>query len=96
MYIFRVHCLISYFQVPFAEAIKAAYPYFLLGSVGLITDAKQAEAILQDGKADVVFLARELLRRVDFPLIAAQELGVSVQPAHQYERAWPRMLLPKL
>jgi len=83
-------------QVPFAEAIKAAYPNFLLGSVGLITDAKQAESILQSGKADVVFLARELLRRVDFPLTAAQELGVSVQPAHQYERAWSRMLLPKL
>ena len=82
-------------QVPFSEAIKAAYPNALVGSVGLITDAKQAEAILQDGKADVVSLARELLRRVDFPLIAAQELGVSLQPAHQYERAWSRMLSPK-
>ena len=81
-------------QVPFAVAIKAAYPNFLLGSVELDTDAKQAETILRDGKVDIVFLARELLRRVDFPLIAAQELGIRVQPAHQYEQAWSRTLLP--
>jgi 2,4-dienoyl-CoA reductase-like NADH-dependent reductase (Old Yellow Enzyme family) len=58
----------------------------------MITDPKQAEEILQEGKADVVFLARELLRRVDFPLIAAHELGAVVKPANQYELAWSAML----
>ncbi|KDN40655.1 hypothetical protein RSAG8_07984, partial [Rhizoctonia solani AG-8 WAC10335] len=39
-------------------------------------------------------LARELLRHVDFPIYAAQELGVVVKPANQYERAWTRMMKP--
>jgi 2,4-dienoyl-CoA reductase-like NADH-dependent reductase (Old Yellow Enzyme family) len=80
------------YQVPFAAAVKQVQPDLLLGSVGLITDPKQAETILKEGKADVVFMARELLRRVDFPLIAAEELGAVVKPADQYERAWTRML----
>jgi 2,4-dienoyl-CoA reductase-like NADH-dependent reductase (Old Yellow Enzyme family) len=58
----------------------------------MITSPIQAEEILQEGKADVVFLARELLRRVDFPLIAADELGVAVKPANQYSLAWRHML----
>jgi 2,4-dienoyl-CoA reductase-like NADH-dependent reductase (Old Yellow Enzyme family) len=60
--------------------------------VGVITSSTQAEGILQEGKADAVFLARELLRRVDFPLIAADELGVAVKPANQYALAWRHML----
>lgn len=43
----------------------------------------------------MVFLARELLRHADFPLYAAQELGVALKPANQYERGWTRMLTPK-
>lgn len=58
----------------------------------MITDPKQAEAILQEGKADVVYMARELLRNVDFPLIAATELGAVVKPANQYTWAWMGML----
>lgn len=64
-------------------------------AVGLITDPQQAESYLQEGKADVVRLARGLLRDPNFPLRAAQELGVSVKAANQYERAWTRMLVPK-
>ncbi|KZP31118.1 FMN-linked oxidoreductase [Athelia psychrophila] len=83
------------YQVPFAAHLKAALPGLKVGSVGLITDARQAEAILKEGKADVVFLARELLRDPHWPMRAAQELGVAVKAANQYERAWTRMLHPK-
>ncbi|KAF8713313.1 NADH flavin oxidoreductase, partial [Rhizoctonia solani] len=83
------------YQVPFAESIKQAIPELIVGSVGLITTPQQAEEILCEGKADVVMLGRELLRHVDFPIYAAQELGVVVKPANQYERAWTRMMKPK-
>ncbi|CAE6490053.1 unnamed protein product [Rhizoctonia solani] len=83
------------YQVPFAKQIKGSVPNLSIGSVGLITDPRQSEEILQSGSADVLFYARELLRHVDFPLFAAQELGVAVKPADQYERAWGRMLTPK-
>jgi len=82
------------YQVPFAEALKKAYPDFPVGSVGMITEPKQAEAILKEGKADVVFLARELLRTPHWPLVAAQELNYAIKPANQYERAWMKMLTP--
>jgi len=80
------------YQVPLAEHIKKALPNLLIGTVGLITDPQQAEGYLKSGKADAVLLARELLRHVDWPLYAAQELGVAVKPANQYERSWTRML----
>lgn len=66
-----------------------------MGTVGLITSAKDAESYLQEGKADVIFLARELLRNPHWPLYAAQELNVAVKPANQYERAWMTVLTPK-
>lgn len=78
------------YQVPFSEVLKG--DQLTTGTVGLITTPKQAEEILQKGQADVIFLARELLRHVDWPLYAAQELGVVVKPPVQYERAWTRML----
>lgn len=62
-----------------------------VGCVGLITEAKQANDILDKDEADVIFLARELLRHADFPLACAQDLNVAVQAAPQYERAWTRM-----
>jgi len=81
-------------KVPFAESLKkeAQLANGVVGAVGLITTPEQAEEILQAGKADVIFLARELLRRADWPLYAAEKLGVIVKPANQYERAWTRML----
>ncbi|CAE6423814.1 unnamed protein product [Rhizoctonia solani] len=84
------------YQVQFAARIKKEIPSLLVGAVGLITQPQQAEDILQQGKADVVLMARELLRNVDFPLKAAEALGVSVKPANQYELAWRRMTAPKL
>ncbi|THH33155.1 hypothetical protein EUX98_g1062 [Antrodiella citrinella] len=80
------------YQVPYAEAIKKAYPSLLVGAVGLITDGKQAESYLQEGKTDVIFLARALLANPHWALQAAEDLGVAVKPANQYERGWPSML----
>ncbi len=76
------------YQVPFAEKIKKEAG-ILTGAVGLITNAQQAERILQNGQADMVFLAREALRDPYFPLHAAQQLGDEVVWPVQYERAKP-------
>lgn len=75
------------YQVPFAEQIKKQVNV-LTGAVGLITGAKQAEEILQTGKADLIFIARESLRNAYFPLTAAHELeDKDVKWPVQYERA---------
>ena len=77
------------YQTPFAERIRreAKIP---TGAVGMITGAEQAEHILRTNQADVVLLARELLRQPYWPLEAASELGdVTSWPA-QYLRAAPR------
>ncbi|RYF19722.1 MAG: NADPH dehydrogenase NamA [Flavobacteriales bacterium] len=77
------------YQVQFAEAVKNETEV-TTGAVGLITEAQQAEEILQAGKADLIFLARQLLRDPYFPLHAARELGDDIKWASQYERAKPR------
>lgn len=77
------------YQVPFAERIKRETG-MMTGAVGLITTAEQAETILADGQADLVLLARELLRDPYFPLHAAHELGEDIPWPVQYERAKPR------
>ncbi|KAI0652018.1 FMN-linked oxidoreductase [Trametes meyenii] len=82
------------YQVPFAEELKKAHPDIPIGAVGLITEPEQAESYLREGKADVVFLARELLRNPHWPISAAQKLGVAVKVANQYERAFATLLTP--
>jgi 2,4-dienoyl-CoA reductase-like NADH-dependent reductase (Old Yellow Enzyme family) len=74
------------YQVEFAERIRreAGIP---TGAVGLITEPRQAEEIVSSGKADVVILARELLRDPYWPLRAAKVLGASVKWPDQYLRA---------
>jgi 2,4-dienoyl-CoA reductase-like NADH-dependent reductase (Old Yellow Enzyme family) len=73
------------YQVPFAHAVRqTGVP---TGAVGLITEPQQAEAVLAEGKADVVLLARELLRDPHWPLRAARELGDDIAWPKQYERA---------
>lgn len=74
------------YQVPFAERIKKEAE-ILTGAVGLITGAKQAEEILEKGKADLILIARESLRDPQFPLTAAQELKEDITWPSQYERA---------
>ncbi|MBZ8135409.1 NADH:flavin oxidoreductase/NADH oxidase [Afifella sp. IM 167] len=63
------------YQVPFAEAVKKEAG-ILTQAVGLITEPQHAEAILQEGKADLIALARELLADPNWPFRAAQELGL--------------------
>lgn len=77
------------YQVHFASAIKKE-AQISTGAVGLITGAQQAETILQNGEADLIFIAREFLRDPYFPLHAAFELGDDVKWPSQYERAKPR------
>lgn len=77
------------YQVVFAERVKKE-ANMASGAVGLITSAQQAEAILAEGRADLVLLAREFLRDPYFPLHAAQALGDDLTWPVQYERAKPR------
>lgn len=74
------------YQVPFAEKIKKEVG-IITAAVGLITTAQQAEEILKDEKADLIIMARQLLREPYFPLHAAKQLGVDLPWPLQYERA---------
>ena len=58
------------------------------GAVGLITEAEQAEAILRSGRADVVLLARQMLRDPYWPIHAATALGDPSPVPVQYLRAF--------
>jgi NADPH2 dehydrogenase len=75
------------YQVNYAEKIKheADIP---TGAVGLITNPLHAEEILQNDRADLILLARELLRDPYWPRTAAKELGVKIAGPKQYERGW--------
>lgn len=75
------------YQVKFAEKIKeqANIP---TGAVGLITTGLQAEEILQNERADLIFIARELLRDAYFPRTAAAQLGEEISAPVQYDRGW--------
>jgi 2,4-dienoyl-CoA reductase-like NADH-dependent reductase (Old Yellow Enzyme family) len=74
------------YQVPLAERVRAGAGV-RTGAVGLITDARQANEIICAGRADVVILARQMLREPYFALHAAKELGVTIPWPKQYERA---------
>lgn len=74
------------YQLPFASRIKKETG-MLTGTVGLITDALQAETILVNGDADMIIMARELLRNPYFPLQAAHVLKAETVWPVQYERA---------
>jgi 2,4-dienoyl-CoA reductase-like NADH-dependent reductase (Old Yellow Enzyme family) len=81
------------YQVPFAARIRRE-AQIATGAVGMITEAAQAERILAEREADLIFIARGLLRDPYWPLHAAHELGVDVAWPKQYARAKPR--LPEL
>ncbi|MBS4194581.1 NADPH dehydrogenase NamA [Lederbergia citri] len=82
----HIHAFPGY-QVPFADQIKkeANIP---TGSVGLITNGTQAEEILQNERADLVFIARALLRDPYWPRTAAKELKYELEAPEQYRRGW--------
>lgn len=76
------------YQVPFAARVRAeaGVP---TAAVGLITEPRHAESIVAGGEADLVLLGRELLRTPQWPLEAAQSLGVPLRGPLPYERAKP-------
>ncbi|HVI45256.1 MAG TPA: NADH:flavin oxidoreductase/NADH oxidase [Chitinophaga sp.] len=75
------------YQTPFAEEIRKEAD-IATGAVGMITTPAEAESIITEGRADIVLLAREMLRDPYFPLRAAHELGYNdVKWPVQYERA---------
>ncbi len=76
------------YQTQFAEQIRREAA-ILTGTVGMITSPVQAEHILATGQADVVIMAREMLRDPYWPLRAARELGQSIAWPVQYLRAAP-------
>jgi 2,4-dienoyl-CoA reductase-like NADH-dependent reductase (Old Yellow Enzyme family) len=76
------------YQIEFAARIKQETSMPVIG-VGLITEAKQAETIIQTGQADMVALARAMLYDPRWPWHAAAELGASVSAPPQYWRSQP-------
>ena len=82
------------YQVPFAERIRREVG-IATGAVGLITEPRQAHGIVEQGQADCVLLARELLRDPYWPLRAARELGYQADWPAQYLRAAPRDSAPR-
>jgi 2,4-dienoyl-CoA reductase-like NADH-dependent reductase (Old Yellow Enzyme family) len=79
------------YQVPFAARIRAEAG-LPTAAVGLITEPEQADAVVAEGDADLVFLARAMLRDPYWPLHAAVALGVDVEWPKQYQRAKPVMV----
>jgi hypothetical protein len=76
------------YQVPLAEDVKKKADIDS-GAVGLITTAEQAEEILENGQADLIFLAREFLRNPYFAVQSAWENDEENFYPHQYLRAKP-------
>lgn len=76
------------YQVPFAEAVRKIAGINTI-AVGLIDDPRQAEEIVESGRADLVALARGALYDPRWPWRAAAELGATVQAPPQYWRSPP-------
>ncbi len=77
------------YQVPLARQVKEAVSMPVI-AVGLITDAAQAEAIIANGDADAVAIARAALYDPRWPWHAAAALGATIAVPPQYERSEPR------
>lgn len=75
------------YQTPFAERIRREAD-ILTGAVGFIISPVQADHILRTGQADLVLLAREMLRDPYWPRRAAKELHQEITSPAQYGRAW--------
>ena len=82
------------YQVHFADEIRERTG-ILTGAVGMITNAGQADTILDQSKADIVILAREFLRQPYWPLAVARDLGFPVTWPVQYLRAAPDNTPPR-
>lgn len=75
------------YQVPLAEKIKE-HANINTGEVGRITNATQAEEILKNNRADLIFIGRELLRDPYWPLRASIELDEPIDFPKSYRKAW--------
>jgi 2,4-dienoyl-CoA reductase-like NADH-dependent reductase (Old Yellow Enzyme family) len=82
------------YQTVFSERIRREAE-MRTGAVGMITSPAQADHIIRSGQADIVLLARELLRDPYWPLRAARELGQAVSWPVQYLRAAPPDSTPR-
>jgi 2,4-dienoyl-CoA reductase-like NADH-dependent reductase (Old Yellow Enzyme family) len=74
------------FQVPYAKRVKAEVALPTI-AVGLITEPEQAQAIIANGEADAVALARAILSDPRWPWHAAEKFGAKVRAPSQYWRA---------
>lgn len=74
------------YQVPFSEKIKSE-ANIMTAAVGLITTPEEAEEVLQNEQADMVFIGREMLRNPYFAMDAAKELEFDMEWPKQYQRA---------
>jgi 2,4-dienoyl-CoA reductase-like NADH-dependent reductase (Old Yellow Enzyme family) len=81
------------YQVPFAAAIRKAVKMPVM-AVGLISDPLHAEAILQNGEADMIALARGFMDDLRWGWHAAWALGVEPKMAPQHRRIGPRSWPP--
>jgi len=77
------------YQAPFADRIRHETG-IMTGAVGMITEATQADALIRNGHADLVLLAREMLRSPYWPIEAAQALNQDAPVPVQYIRAFHR------
>ncbi|HWR35135.1 MAG TPA: NADH:flavin oxidoreductase/NADH oxidase [Clostridia bacterium] len=77
------------YQVPLSERVRREGD-ILTASVGLITSPVQADQIIRNEQADVILLARELLRDPNWPLRAAHRLHQDIAWPVQYDRAKPK------
>ena len=75
------------YQVPFAERIRRE-ANILTAAVGMITEPEQADRIIRTGQADLVVMARELLRDPYWPLHAARRLRQDISAPKQYGRSF--------
>jgi 2,4-dienoyl-CoA reductase (NADPH2) len=80
-------------QIPFAARVKREAG-IAAGAVGGITEPAQAQAIVAEGQADLVFLARGMLKDPNWALHAAEALGAQAPWPQPYARAVARRLRP--
>lgn len=76
------------YQVRFAERVKREGE-IATGAVGMITEPMQADQVIRNGQADMIFIAREFLRDPYWPLHAAPDVHQEIAWPPQYERAKP-------
>ncbi|WP_100372516.1 NADPH dehydrogenase NamA [Bacillus sp. FJAT-45037] len=75
------------YQVKYAETIRNEAT-IATGAVGMITSGLQAEEILRNERADLIFIGRELLRNPYWALQAANDLNTEIEAPVQYQRGW--------